>query len=121
MGMFDRIVCKVPLPDTNKISENEFQTKSLDNLLNKYEIREDGTLWIESYESTYVPDATHFLGGYFSTIEGSIKWTQVSDVHQDIIFYFMDDDRKWHDYIARFTNGKLQSLLVREDSPWKNQ
>lgn len=47
MGMFDEIKCKVPLPVDIGVEHRDhwFQTKSLDNRLDYYEIREDGTLW----------------------------------------------------------------------------
>ena len=55
MGMYDDIVCKYPLPlpeDTKGYVPDRFQTKDLENLLNLYEIREDGTLWL--YECEHV-------------------------------------------------------------------
>ena len=56
MGMFDEIVCKyhLPLPeDTKGFRPYGFQTKDLDNALDCYEIREDGTLWLRECEREY--------------------------------------------------------------------
>src|ERR1700690_3986643 len=52
MGMFDYIRVKLqldplPLPDHDGL----FQTKDLRNFMDHYEIREDGTLWREWYET----------------------------------------------------------------------
>jgi hypothetical protein len=58
MGMFDDINCKYPLPmpaaPQGYTGSVDFQTKSLNNALDKFEIREDGTLWIlnVTYETT---------------------------------------------------------------------
>lgn len=48
--MFDEINCKYPLPmpadPQGYTGSVDFQTKSLNNALDKFEIREDDTLWI---------------------------------------------------------------------------
>ena len=57
MGMFDDVICEYPLP----LPENprgykgskHFQTKDLENTLSKYEIRENGTLWVKNYLLKY--------------------------------------------------------------------
>lgn len=51
MGMYDTIRCRYPLPvaGTNDI---EYQTKdTLAQFMDHYEIREDGTLWYEEYDT----------------------------------------------------------------------
>src|SRR5690349_6199307 len=50
MGMFDDLRCKYPLP-TRDGAERSFQTKSLDCLMDQIEIREDGTIWREHYDT----------------------------------------------------------------------
>lgn len=50
MGMFDDIKCKYPLP-LNGANDLVYQTKDTPaQFLDKYEIREDGTLWHENYD-----------------------------------------------------------------------
>lgn len=50
MGMFDNVRCKYPLPIAGA-GELEFQTKDTpEQFLENYEIREDGTLWLEDYD-----------------------------------------------------------------------
>ena len=58
MGMYDTISCKYPLPQPedpkgykNSLS---FQTKDLGQFLSHYEIREDGSLWMEKFETEHV-------------------------------------------------------------------
>jgi len=51
MGMFDNIICKykLPLKGANRI---KYQTKDTEaQFLDNYEIREDGTLWHEVYDT----------------------------------------------------------------------
>lgn len=57
MGMFDDLKCEFPLPLPEQQGElaecnwreHDFQTKSLDCLMDRYCIRKDGTLWQQSY------------------------------------------------------------------------
>ena len=55
--MFDSIDCKYPLPNPEDPKGYEksfsFQTKCLNNALATYEIREDGTLWIEKRDGVF--------------------------------------------------------------------
>ena len=60
--MFDTITCKYPLPRPDNpmelkdfnFNDISFQTKDLENNLDNYEIREDGSLWIRRTESEYL-------------------------------------------------------------------
>ncbi len=48
--MFDTIFCEFPLP-IKKFQKNDFQTKDTPNqFLDLYKIKENGTLWRETYE-----------------------------------------------------------------------
>jgi len=50
MGMFDDIKCKYPLPVAGA-NDLDFQTKDTPaQWMDKYEIREDGTLWHQAYD-----------------------------------------------------------------------
>jgi hypothetical protein len=53
MGMFDYLACKHQLP-MKDAATRQFQTKDLECMMDNYEIREDGTLWREAYESHIV-------------------------------------------------------------------
>lgn len=54
MGMFDEIICRYPLPTKPprfvKSADHPYQSKSLECTMDLYEIREDGTLWVEEYD-----------------------------------------------------------------------
>lgn len=114
MGMFDYIRCNIPLPDTGKVSPEEFQTKDLREFMERYEIREDGTLWRFEVEREWKDDDQHFLGGYLGEVEGSQRWLPVSDVHQDVTFYGEWKDNKLREYTARFTDGQLTRLTYKD-------
>lgn len=75
MGMYDDIVCKYPLPlpdDTKGYVTEGFQTKDLENILNHYEIREDGTLWL--YESEHECNGVE-SNGWPIIVEKNARWT----------------------------------------------
>lgn len=77
MGMYDDIVCKYPLPlpeDTNGYVPDSFQTKDLENILNHYEIRNDGTLWL--YESEHECTGVQ-CNGWPIIVEKNSRWTFV--------------------------------------------
>ena len=97
MGLFDNIVCKTALPipkDRGELSgvnwmNQVFQTKDLDSCMLDYEIREDGTLWLDGKHCKH---------------DGSV------------IFYtfFMEEKNDyWVEFIAFFENGKLMKDIKR--------
>jgi hypothetical protein len=55
MGMFDYI----------KYRGEEYQTKDTPRqLMDNYEIRDDGTLWYENYDGDWMADDDTLFGGY---------------------------------------------------------
>ncbi len=130
MGMFDdiRVEYKLPLPkDLGELSENHFnsntdyQTKSLHNLLDHYEIREDGSLWIEDREGVYIEgdpkgkSITQRLG-HFKTLK---EWQEPHKYTGNITFYNSVPDNStrdnfrndyWIEYTAKIVEGKLESV-----------
>ena len=132
LGMFDTIICKYPLPrpiipmELEKLDFNSlnYQTKCLENCLNYYEIREDGTLWVERTESEHVEgdkNSKTFSGrfGYFKTIKS--WWEPVSDFTGSVEFYesygfggsanpdLLNNDY-WVEYKALFILGKINTI-----------
>ena len=91
--MFDYIKCEAKLPRTNREVQKEvFQTKSLECSMNFYVITKDKEL-----------------------IRISKKEKNKLLYHGDITFYtFIENPKdkklKWCEYIARFTNGKLEYI-----------
>jgi hypothetical protein len=103
MGMFDYI----------KYKEHEYQTKDTPKqLMDKYEIREDGTLWEENYKSVWTEEPNAFLGGYVHTYDH--VWEQLTNFTGEIVLYRnLDKDYKtWEELSAYFVRGKLKHLEV---------
>lgn len=88
MGMFDELRCKYPLP-VEGANELDYQTKDLDNALNQFEIREDGTLWVEEYdvEDHSDPNAVGIERFFGCATRVNKRWKQVHDFEGEIEFY----------------------------------
>jgi hypothetical protein len=137
MGMFDNIRCKWPLP-VSGANELDYQTKDTPNQsLDNYEIREDGTLWIEEYDVENRSEAAKWkkdhpgeevpeeLKGWKSFI-GCLtrinkRWVQVTDFTGEVAFYTLCDTKDgkvvnaderagWIEWSAYFIKGKLNSV-----------
>ena len=120
MGMFDYIKCEVQLPGYSFITTEEFQTKSFDNLMQHYVITVKGELYRELWDYDWVDEPTHFLGGYERKIPESYRREYLTDLHGDVIFYTgrRPENGKWYDYFARFTEGKLTRIWMKESGVW---
>lgn len=117
MGMYDLLKCKYPLPEGYEdMQDREFQTKSLECLLDNYTITEDRELWVTQAEREWVEDSSSFLGGYAKALR---TWEErIEDIHGDIYFYDFRDRHNLQDLVtfrARFTHGKLESISVVQD------
>lgn len=99
MGMFDELICKMPLP-SDVDPDLKFQTKSLDKTLSLYIINEQGQLEdhgfsLESEEEESTP----------------IRDPEIIDHHGYVTFFTMVYDQPrskaytWHEYEAKFTDG----------------
>jgi hypothetical protein len=114
MGMFDEIRVEQILPGNTEITNEWYQTKSLENVMTKYVISARGELYEERWQWEWVEENTHWLGGYMEKIEGSYHREYLTDYHGDIIFYKGTPEdrnaRRWRDYYARFTDGKLSKM-----------
>lgn len=110
MSMFDYIACKYPLP---KAQGETFQTKDLEDCLDNYEIREDGTLWIEEYdtEDRSDPNAEGIARIFGMMCRVNERWVR-SYFSGEINFYTnLDNDYKnWIEYRAVFKDGVVQLL-----------
>lgn len=115
MGMFDYMICEMPLPDGSSTKGREFQTKSFDNVMTKYVITTKGHLYEHKWDYEWIEDENHFLKGYIQKVEGSFRQEHLTDYHGDIIFY---DSKKisevWRDYYARFTDGKVSRMWYKD-------
>lgn len=110
MGMYDTINCKYPLPQPedpkgykNSLS---FQTKDLGQFLSHYEIKEDGSLWIQKEENEYIPGNPN--GKSFIEQIGTIKtiksWWEAAKITNTIEMYdYITSDNTEYDYDIIYT------------------
>ena len=113
MGMFDYIVYK----------DEVYQTKDTPAQgLDKYKIEQDHTsgawlLWYEEYDSEWIDDDEHFLGGYIK--QSNHRWQFCADFDGDIRFYRDADDNRqtWIEYKALFMDGRMLKIREIFDEP----
>lgn len=125
MGMFDYVRCESPLPDG---FTGELQTKDFDCEMSTVLIRADGTMAIERFECETVPKAERSFPDApdddFCAIVGSqrrinMRWEELP-FHGIMNFYgnegrYGEPGYKWHEYDAKFTDGRLVEILPRKD------
>jgi len=100
MGMFDELRCEYELPD-KEAQDEVFQTKSLDCLLDDYTITREGKLIL------------HRAGGDRNAAVSHLE----IPYHGEIRFYTsLNDGSRYqrYEYRARFTAGKLESIIKLE-------
>ena len=129
MGMFDYVRCHYPLP-IEGANGLLYQSKDLDCQMDLFEIREDGTLWRESYdvEDHSDPNAEGImrLCGMLSRVNQ--RWERVEDFTGEVSFYDFAVPNVpgtnggwgtgWIEWSAYFLKGQLQQLnLVSHDVP----
>jgi hypothetical protein len=99
MGMFDYI----------RYKGHEYQTKDTPHqYMDNYEIRDDGTLWIEKYDSKWVDEPNDWLGGHINHFNH--RWEQEKTFTGEIVFY--EYDGKGTDIVisSYFVNGELKFI-----------
>ncbi len=109
MGMFDHLKCDYPLP-VEGANARIYQTKDTPaQLLDNYEIREDGSLWHQSID--YNDDAP-----------AESTFSPVENFTGEIRFYdFQREDfgptgaHGWIEWSAYFTKGKITALNLIEN------
>jgi hypothetical protein len=115
MGMFDEIRIEQILPGNTEITDEWYQTKSLENALAKYVITANGELYEERWDNEWITDEGYMFKGHLQRIEGSYRREYLTDYHGDIMFYkSMHSNNVWRDYFARFTDGKLSKMWYED-------
>jgi len=106
MGMFDTIHYRAALPDGRIAKKGEFQTKHLGRSLNTFTITDDGRLILHAHR--FELNAT----------DGSDKFAFVEDreipIHGDVVMHGRDESDHSIEYVARFTNGRLEKVQPAE-------
>ena len=117
MGLFDTLKVEMKLPGYGGVPDEEFQTKSFDNAIERYVITGNGQLYREVWDYEWVDEPNSLLGGYANKIKDSYRREYLTDYHGDVIFYTskpMNEDRIWRDYTARFTEGRLTRMWYED-------
>jgi hypothetical protein len=115
MGMFDNVRCDVPLPDGYRAEGNVFQTKDLDCDMDTYVIRADGHLakatdYDDGKPTDFRDIEFHgWLNFYDYGVVGTGAPTACHPNGEPI--------REWHEYRAKFTDGRLVKIEVVPDLP----
>lgn len=100
--MFDNVRCEYPLPDGLVPIDQDFQTKSMDSVLDTYIITEKGALYVYEWSITY--NTKKEQQPQFLSYTGNMNfYTSVGD--------------KWHEYNATFTDGLL--IKIETSTRWK--
>ncbi len=126
MGLYDYIRCKYPLP-IKGANSLLYQTKDTTaQYMDLYEIREDGTLWHENYDTEDRSDpkaeGIFKLRGCISPVNK--RWEQVIFTGE-IRFYtslterkFDRDDAGWIEFSAYYVDGILNQInLIKYRKP----
>lgn len=127
--MFDDIRCLYPLPvdGANKL---DYQTKDTPaQFCDQYEIREDGTLWHEDYDTEDRSDRGKWMTDnpgkeppeIFDTIGSwcgcmtrvNRRWVQVA-FRGELQFYTNLGKTGWIEWSAYFVDGKLNQIHLSE-------
>lgn len=112
MGMFDYLKCELQLPGYSYITDEEFQTKAFERLMETYVITANRQIYRELWDYEWTQSDSMF-GGYLEKVDGTYRREYLTDLHGDIIFY-----RKGYDYFARFSYGVLREMWVKEWNRW---
>lgn len=132
MGMYDEIQCKMALPVEIDVDHKEhwFQTKSMGCSLDYFQIREDGSLWRETYDvvDKSDPNATGLwkMAGCMSRVNN--RWVPCLAFTGEIVFYTQASSigqkdvgqhySGWIEFSTYFVGGQLKHFeLLRYDEP----
>jgi hypothetical protein len=118
MGMFDYLFIDknmLPISDEEKIiigDEPGWQTKDFDNVMTEIYITNDGELKINRWEYEVVPKEERpypdddGIKGMAGSLRRSNEKLEVIPHHGYVRFY-SSINREWHEFNAKFTDGKL--------------
>ena len=133
--MFDDLRCSYPLP-LEGANALDYQTKDLDCLRDKYEIRPDGGLWKETYyvedqsprtkwrnehPNEELPENLKGIEGMFGCAARVPTGAELVQYSGELYFYTTigKDHSGWIEWIADFVNGRITGLRLKENRPPK--
>ena len=121
MGMYDDIVCMyhLPLPeDTKGFHPCGFQTKDLENALDCYELREDGTLWLRECEREYIdgdPKGKTWSEKIGIVKETKVWWTHVKLTKTINMYTYQHGEGEydyWVEFVIEFVDGVINKITL---------
>jgi hypothetical protein len=121
MGLFDYLRCDYPLP-LEGANALEFQTKDTrQQYMDRYEIRADGTLWHEEYdtEDRSDPNAEGLERMFGCMTRVNQRWVR-DEMTGEVCFYTSSGDRdndQWIEFSCYFVKGALKHLEVLSPCP----
>lgn len=99
MGMFDYLIYQ----------KKQYQTKNTPSqALEYYKLKDDGTLWHENYDATWVEDSTSLFGGGIA--RSNIRDEFCEDFTGIIRFYRSIGNDDWEEFEAIFSKGKMNEI-----------
>ncbi len=119
MGMFDTIQVNIQLPGYSFITDEKFQTKSFECLLENYVISDNRQIYRELWDYEWIENPDTPFGKQLVKVDGTYRRDYLTDLHGDIIFYsgeLIEGTR--YDYFARFSYGTLDRMWMKEWDRW---
>ena len=133
MGTYDTIICKMalPLPDLKSMEDLftihfaeiktwDFQTKDLEKNSQVYEIRDDGTLWVEKHNEDWRPGQPETTLGGLGYFNRTLTWWEPVP-HTGTVRIYGDgivNDNLENDYMFEYTcqllAGKVESIAISD-------
>ena len=118
MGLFDTI----------KYKGKEYQTKSLECLMDVYTITESGRLVHDICHMETIPESEWPKDDNLSEFQKTFgKWRWVTDqkdvdtnYHGYLNFYTSNENGEWEEYNAKFTDGTLVEITPVKDNQNEN-
>ena len=111
MGLFNRVCCRYRLPDP-EAQDFAFQTKSLpEQLLDDYEITQDGRLLHQAYDTRWEENTAAPLGFYLH--RENCRWEPVDFTGELEIHTSSGEPGRggvWYSYLVEFGKGKVVGL-----------
>lgn len=117
MGMFDYLRCRMPLPVPGA-NDLEFQTKDTwAQYMDQYEIREDGTLWHQTYDtedrSDQKAEGLDALLGCATRVNE--RWERDQQTGEIRFYHYFSDRGTMIDFSAYFVKGQLKHMETISD------
>jgi hypothetical protein len=121
MGMFDYLFIDtnmLPISDEEKIiigDEPGWQTKDFENIMTEIYITNDGELKINQWEYEVVPkeERPHSDDDGLSGLVGSLRRSNENletIPHHGYVNFYTSISKKWYEFNAKFTDGKLVEI-----------